>query len=479
MNGVRMSDQMEFDVVVVGAGPTGENVADRVVKKGLSAVVVESELVGGDCSYWACMPSKALLRPGHALSAAQRVGGSRQAVTGKLDVAAVLERRDTFTHNWDDASQVSWLEGAGIALVRGVGRLVGERRVDVETSTGTVQIVARQAVALATGSVPALPPIPGLAASRPWTTKDATGSKEVPSRLIVLGGGVAGCELAQAYSSLGSRVTLVEKSDRLLSIYESVVGEMLLEGMQALGIDVRTNATATRAERRGDSTVAVTLDSGELIEGDELLVAAGRQPRTNDLGLETVGLEPGSWLEVDDTMTVRSVSGNWLYAPGDVNHRVLLTHQGKYQARVCGDVIAGRAKGGLDELPWGRFMATADHRSVPQVIFTDPEIASVGYSQAQATSAGIRVRVVDYSTGQVAGASLHEDDYRGLARLIIDEERQVIVGATFIGSDSGEMLHAATIAIVGEVPLDRLWHAVPSYPTISEVWLRLLEAYGL
>lgn len=472
-------DARTYDVVVIGAGSTGENVADRAVKGGLSAVVVEADLIGGDCSYWACMPSKALLRPGHAVAAARRVDGARQAVSGTLDVAGVLERRDRFASGWDDAGQVRWLEGAHIDLVRGHGRLAGDRRVEVETADGTLSLSARHAVVVATGSAPALPPIPGLTEARPWTTKDATAAKEPPARLVVLGGGVAGCELSQAWASLGSKVTLLEMADRLLAAYEPVAGQLLAEAMTETGIDVRLGVSVSGAQRRPDGTVVVRLADGGEVEADQLLVAAGRRARTEDLGLESVGLEPGSWLAVDDTMVVVGVPGGWLYAAGDVNHRVLLTHQGKYQARICGDAIVARVHGRLDPAPWGPHAATADHRAVPQVVFTDPEIASVGLGEAQATEAGVSVRVLDYPLGQVAGAALYADDYRGHARLVVDEDRRVVVGATFVGPDAGELLHAATIAVVGEVPLDRLWHAVPSYPTISEVWLRLLEAYGL
>jgi len=472
-------DAHAYDVVVIGAGSTGENVADRAVKGGLSAVVVEAELVGGDCSYWACMPSKALLRPAHAVAAARRVDGARQAVSGALDVARVLDRRDGFASRWDDAGQVGWLEGAHIDLVRGHGRLAGERHVEVETADGTLSLSARHAVVVATGSSPALPPVHGLAEARPWTTKDATAAKEPPRRLVVLGGRVAGCELSQAWASLGSEVTVLEMADRLLPAYEPVAGQLLAEAMTEAGIDVRLGVTVTGAERRPDGAVVVRLADGGKVEADQLLVAAGRRARTEDLGLASVGLEPGSWLAVDDTMAVVAVPGGWLYAAGDVNHRVLLTHQGKYQARICGDAIVARAAGRLDPSPWGPHAATADHRAVPQVVFTDPEIASVGLSEVEAAEAGVSVRVVDYPLGQVAGAALYADGYRGHARLVVDEDRRVVVGATFVGPDAGELLHAATIAVVGEVPLDRLWHAVPSYPTISEVWLRLLEAYGL
>lgn len=468
-----------FDVIVIGAGPVGENVADRVRRGGLSAAIVESELVGGECSYWACMPSKALLRPGQALSEAASVAGSRQAVTGRLDTRAVMERRDSFASHWDDAGQVEWLAGAGITLIRGHGRLAGERRVVVGTASGPLALEARHAVAIATGSDALVPPVPGLAEARPWTSREATSARSVPAELLVLGGGVVGCEMAQAWSTLGARVTIVETADSLLPGHEPFAGELLAASMADAGIDVRTSTRVEAAGRESSGRIRVALSGGGQLEADELLVAVGRRPRSADIGLETVGLEPGAWLQVDDSMRVEGLGGGWLYAAGDVNHRALLTHQGKYQARVCGDVIVARARGDVDPPPWSSLSATADHAAVPAVVFTTPEVASVGYTEAAARRAGIDVKVVDHPLGQVAGASLYADRYQGRARIVVDRARRVIVGATFVGAGVAELLHSATVAVVGEVPLDRLWHAVPSYPTISEVWLRLLEGYGL
>jgi dihydrolipoamide dehydrogenase len=427
------------------------------------------------------MPSKALLRPLQALADARRVGGARQAVPGTVDVAAVLKRRDSFTSHWDDAGQVRWLAGAHVELLRGHARLAGERRVEVATGSATVGLRARHAVAVATGSAATVPPVPGLAEAKPWTPRQATSTGHVPARLVVIGGGVAGCELAQVFAGLGSQVTLVEKAPRLLATHEPFVGELVARSMASKGVDVRTGVSA-RAVARGASGVTVDLVDGEgdgQVVGDQVLVAAGRRARTDDVGLETVGLEPGAWLDVDDSMLVQGVGGGWLYAAGDVNHRALLTHQGKYQARVCGDAIAARAKGEFDPSPWGKHSATADHSAVPSVVFTDPEVGSVGLTEAQARAAGLQLRAVDYKIGDVAGAAVYGDDYGGQARLVIDERRRVVVGATFVGPAVGELVHAATIAIVAEVPLERLWHAVPSYPTISEIWLRLLETYGL
>jgi len=466
----------EYDLIVLGGGPVGENVADRAVQGGLTAIIVESELVGGECSYWACMPSKALLRSAQALRGAQHVAGASQAVTGKLDVRAVFDRRDSFTSNWSDDGQVQWLDSAGIDLARGHGRLTGEREVTVTDADGGERVLrARHAVAISTGSDAVIPPIDGLREAAPWTSREATSAEELPESLAVIGGGVVAVEMATAYAALGSTVTVIARSG-LLGGMEPFAGERVAAGLKELGVDVRTS-TGTTSVRRDDSGVTITLDGGDEIVAAEVLVATGRSPRSGDIGLEVVGLEPGRWIETDDTLRVPG--SEWLYAVGDVNGRVLLTHQGKYQGRAAGDVIAARAKGeDVDDAPWGRHVATADHAAVPQVTFSIPEVGSVGLTEAAAREAGTAVRAVDYDLGWVAGASLYEDGFAGQARLVVDTDRDVVIGATFVGPEVAELVHAATIAIVGEVPIARLWHAVPSYPTISEIWLRLLEGYG-
>jgi dihydrolipoamide dehydrogenase len=454
----------EFDVIVIGAGPTGENVAERAVRGGLTAAIVESELVGGECSYWACMPSKALLRPVGAAAEASHL----QGVTGaRLEPAKVLARRDSFAANWRDDGQVKWLDGVGIQLFRGAGRITGERAVQA----GGASLRARHAVVIATGTT-AVVPRP-LAGARPWTSREATSAKAVPGSLAIVGGGVVGCEMAAAWSALGSRVTLLARGG-LLQRLPGFAGDLVAAGLREAGVDVRLGIGVTGALRAADGTVAVTLEGGGSIEADEVLAATGRAPHTGDIGLETVGLEPGSWLEVDETLRVRGVDGGWLYACGDVNRLALLTHMGKYQGRVCGDAIAARARGA--EPPVTDWSST---RCVPQVVFTVPEVAAAGLTAPDAERAGLRVRVVDYEIGNVAGAGLYADGYTGHAQMVVDEDRRVIVGMTLAGPGVGEMIHAATVAIAGEVPLERLWHAVPSYPTVSEVWLRLLEAYGL
>jgi dihydrolipoamide dehydrogenase len=461
-----------FDVIVIGGGPVGENAADYATRSGLSAVLVEAELVGGECSYWACMPSKALLRTGHAVAAVHRLPGT----TADFDPLAVLARRDSFTHNWNDESQVEWATSVGITVVRGHGRLTGEKTVAVDGGpAGSETLTARRAVVVCTGSVPIRPPVPGLDTVRTWTSRDATSAKEIPDRLGVFGGGVVGSELAQAFQRLGSQVTLVQRGSRLLAAAEAFAGERVAAALRDEGVDVRLNQGLDSVSPAGD---AITMHvGGASITVDELLVATGRRPNTDSVGLETVGLEPGKRLTVDDTGLAEGVEGQWLYAAGDVTGRAPLTHQGKYEGRIVGAVIGARSIGEeLDTRPWGEHVTTADHVAVPQVVFTDPEVGSVGRTEAQARAAGIDVRVVDIPIA-VAGSSLHADGYDGEARLVVDETRRVLVGATFVGQDVAEMVHAATIAVVGEVPMARLWHAVPAYPTISEVWLRLLEAY--
>ncbi|WP_152192316.1 dihydrolipoyl dehydrogenase family protein [Georgenia satyanarayanai] len=468
-----------YDVVVIGAGPVGENVADRAVQGGLTAVVVEDRLVGGECSYWACIPSKALLRPGEARRAASHVDGARQAVTGDLDVAAVLARRSSFTSGWDDAGQLEWLESAGIDLVRGHGRVSGRRQVTVTTPDGGEQVLsARHAVAVCTGSRPVVPDIPGLRDAQPWTNREALEATEVPESLLVIGGGVVASELAGGFADLGARVTMLVRSE-LLSGYEPFAGEMVRAALEERGVDVRRGVSATSVRVVGADR-AVECDDGTTLRVARILVATGREPQP-DLGLESVGLE-GGWLPVDETLRVLDGDGEpveWLYAVGDANHRSPVTHQGKYQARAAGDVIAARAQGQrVDDSAWGVHAATADHLARTQVVFADPQVASVGMTAAAAKDAGLDVRVVDHDLGAVSGAAIHADGYTGRVRMVVDEERRVIVGMTFVGADVAELLHSAAIAVAGEVPLDRLWHAVPAFPTMSEVWLRLLESYG-
>ncbi|WP_181958173.1 dihydrolipoyl dehydrogenase family protein [Nonomuraea deserti] len=468
-----------YDVIVIGTGPVGQTIAERGRSAGLTVAAVERELVGGECSYWACIPSKAMLRPVTALADARRVGGAREAVTGKADATAVLARRDAWVSGWDDRGQALFLKNIGADLIRGHARLDGPRRVSVEIPGGSaVSLTARHAVVVCTGSRPNLPDLGDV---RPWTNREATDSHSVPRRLAVIGGGGVGVEMATAWQGLGSSVTLLAQAEGLLPKLEPFVGEVIARAYTEGGIDVRIGVTV-EGMRRPDPTgpVTLSLEGGEELEADEVLLAIGRRPLTYDIGLRTVGLEPGSWLEVDDACAVRAVAGDkWLYALGDVNGRALLTHQGKYQARVAGAVIAARAAGRpVDPAPWGPHATTADNHAVPQVFFCDPQVGAVGLTADQAERAGHRIRVVDVDTGQkVAGAGLYADGYTGRARMVVDEDHDRLLGVTMVGPATEELVHSATVAVAAQVPVSRLWHAVPCFPSISEVWLRLLEAY--
>jgi pyruvate/2-oxoglutarate dehydrogenase complex dihydrolipoamide dehydrogenase (E3) component len=487
MNDAAQTQEIDtWDVVVIGAGPVGENVAQYAIQGSKrTAVLIEDELVGGECSYWACMPSKALLRPVEVLSAARSLPG----VTGaSLDPAAILARRDEIVSHRDDAGQVEWAQSVGIDVVRGRGRLSGVRSVEVTAADGGVRTInARRAVVLATGTTAAIPPVPGLAEARPWISRDATNLVEVPGRVAIVGGGVVGCEAATWLSALGAEVTIIQSGPRLLPRNEPFVHELVAERLQEAGVSVRTGARVERVERADvadtgvgrvhGGPVTLTIDGEELVV-DEVLVAAGRVPGTVDVGLETVGLgkvaEQKAYLTVDEQLTVREVYGDWLYGVGDVNGLALLTHMGKYQARVCGAVIAARAESApMDSI---RYRDLADTRAVPQVVFTEPEVASVGLTEQAARDLGLDVEIVEYDLGALAATSIQRKDYRGRARLVIDHDGDVLVGATFVGPEVAELVHAATIAIVAQVSLELLRHAVPSYPTVSEIWLRLLES---
>lgn len=472
------SEDSIFDVVVIGAGPVGTTVAMRAVRGGLSAAVVERRLAGGECEYYGCVPSKAMLLPVDLADEVDRMPGvTRRA---PIDAQAVFARRDDFVLHRDDTAVVSQITDYPATFVRGEGRLAGPLRTEVSAPDGSVRsLQARHAVVLATGSDPFIPDLPGLRDAHPWTNREVTSAEQAPKRLVVIGGGPVACEMAQAMKSLGAEeTTMLVAGERLLRKTEPFAGDLVAKSFRDAGIDVRLGRFVTRVERPvPGGPVTMHIDDGSQVEADEVLVGTGREPVVRSIGLETIDVEVDGPIEVDSSMRATAVPDGWLYAIGDVNGRNQLTHMGKYQARICGDVIVARAKGLPDDGPGLRDIA--DGKGAPQAIFTDPQVLAVGRTEASARANGFNVRTVEYDVGDVIGAQLQGDGYTGRAKAVVNEDNRTLIGFTLVGPAVVDHLHAATIAVTAEVPIDSLWHAVPAFPTASEFWLKLMEAYGM
>ncbi|MCW2921531.1 MAG: hypothetical protein JWL76_1405 [Thermoleophilia bacterium] len=459
-----MEATAKFDVIVIGGGPGGEAAAAACARAGATVAMVERDLVGGECPYWGCMPSKALLRPGQAVAEAQRLPGAAEMLTGAFDVDAALARRDEVVRHLDDTSHADRITKHDIEIVRGHGRLDGDRTVLVEFVDGTTRtIVATKSVILAPGSRAAMPPIPGLTESEPWTNREATLVKTMPHSLAIIGGGVIAVELAQAFASFGSEVTIIESAGRLLLREEPEAAKLVTDALRRVGVTVRCGSTTTSVER-GDDGVRLRFEEGDDVVAEELLVATGRAVNVEELGLETIGVSPGRGGVIETTDCMQVPGHDWLFVVGDANGRAQLTHTAVYQAKV-----AARNALGLET------HCVEDHVAAPRVVYTEPNLCAVGHTLESAREAGLRVREFDRDPQRVAAGSFYGRDTEGFCRFVVDLDSGCIVGATFVGADIAELLHSATIAIVGRVPLERLRHCVAPFPTRSEVWTRMVE----
>ncbi|MFZ1161879.1 dihydrolipoyl dehydrogenase family protein [Mycobacterium sp.] len=466
----------EFDVIVVGGGVGGVAAVRKLASVGFSVALVEDRLVGGECHYWGCNPSKTLLRPIEVFNLAKAVPGVRETISSKgLDIAAVFAKRDAIIEHLSDQDRTASLRQAGVAVFHGIGRLSGERTVRVayawEDTTEAV-LTARHAVVLATGTRPNLPEIPGLAQARPWTNRDLTTMTRVPPRALVVGGGPVAVEFATILSGLGSAVTLLVREDSLVCNCEPEARELVAQSLRSKGVTIHFETELSAVSRPAAGGPVTATFHRKTIEVDEVVLAAGRRTNTDNIGLKNLGLPGGGIVSVNDHLQAVGVTGGWLYALGDTTGRARLSHISTYHGRVVADIITARAAG--RELSQNELIAR-DAGNLAQVIHTEPQVAWAGRTESQARAEGfaVRTRTAEYP-GAVSFLALYRDGFQGWAKLVINDQTNTLLGATFVGPQFSELVQAATLAILAKVPVSLLRHAVAPHPTVNQVWDPLL-----
>ncbi len=449
-----MTDQ--FDVIIIGMGPGGEVAASQLLKSGKRIAIIERELIGGECAYWACIPSKTLLRPPEAKGEVDRAAGVEGA---RLDWPSTRDYRDYMIRNLDDSDQVAGYEKSGATVIKGVARITGPGTVDVDGRTLTADHLV-----IATGSDAVVPPIEGLGVVPVWTNREATTLNDIPGRVVMIGGSAVGVELGLFLRRYGAQVTILERSARLLSREDPRPGELTEQYLRGEGIDVRTNSTAAQVRRDGGDTV-VQLDGGDQVRCDVIVVGTGRSPRAGDLGLETVGVRLGERGQVTVDQHCRAADGVW--GIGDVTGVMPFTHVAMYQARVVADNILGTPR-------------TARYDGIPRVVFTDPEVAAVGLTSQQAEAQGLSIAGAEVDlTEVIARPWTYEKDPRGHLGVLADRDRRVLFGAWAVGPQASEWIHTAALAVREQIPIDRLLDQVAQFPTYTEGYLKALQKLDL